>query len=464
MNVILNIINVTSIILLVYFFAVSAIYIVLIILSAHRLEKSADAAENGIRLPGRYVKPISVIVPAYNEQETIIDNIASLLNLNYPVYEIIVVNDGSRDETLSRIIEHFHLRRTRMVPELKLHCNDIIATYASFSIPGLVVVDKKNGGKADALNAGINISKYPLFCGIDADCVIEKDALLRIVRPFLQNEDTIAAGGIVRIANGCTINDGTLIKAELPKKPAVIFQILEYFRAFLSSRIGWDQINGLLIISGAFGLFRKSAVIEVGGYKQTIGEDMELTLNLHDYFRRHKKKYRIDFVSDAVCWTQAPDTLKGLKTQRVRWHRGLIDSLTKHIHMLCNPKCGVIGLFSMPYFFFVEMSGPLIELAGYAILLLSIISGALSYFFIFVFIMAYLYGLFFSLSAILLEQYAYRRYSTREILRLMLFALLEQLSYRQLTVFWRVSAFFNYKKGSRSWGSIKRTGFAEKRP
>ena len=459
MDIIRNIINITSIVLLIYFFIVSAIYVVLIILSAMRLRKSADAAENGIRLPGRYVKPISVIVPAYNEQATIIENITSLLALNYPVFEIVVVNDGSKDETLRTITEHFHLRRTTMVPELLLPCNDILATYASFEIPNLIVVDKKNGGKADALNAGINLSKYPLVCGIDADCVIEKDALLRIVRPFLQNEDTIAAGGIVRIANGCTIKDGRLIKAELPKKPVVIFQILEYFRAFLSSRIGWDQVNGLLIISGAFGLFRKSSVIEAGGYKRTIGEDMELTLNLHDYFRSHRRKYRIDFVSDAVCWTQAPDTIKGLKTQRIRWHRGLIDSLTRHIHMLVNPSYGVIGLFSMPYFFFVEMSGPLIELTGYVILLLSVISGALSYFFIFVFIMAYLYGLLFSLSAILLEQYAYRRYSTREILRLMLFALLEQLSYRQLTVFYRVSAFFNYRKGSRSWGTIKRTGF-----
>ena len=458
-EIILNIVNTASLILLTYFFIVSAVYLLLILLSSGKLRHSVDAAEHGIRLAGKYAKPISVIVPAYNEQETIIDNITSLLALNYPVFEIVVVNDGSKDDTLKRIIDHFGLRRTDMVPDMQIPCCEISATYASFEIPGLILVDKKNGGKADALNAGINISRYPLVCGIDADCIIEKDALLRIVRPFLQNEDTIAAGGIVRIANGCTIENGRLIKAKLPAKPIVIFQILEYFRAFLSSRIGWDQVNGLLIISGAFGLFKKSAVIETGGYKRTIGEDMELTLNLHDHFRSSKKKYHIDFVSDAVCWTQAPDSCKGLRTQRIRWHRGLIDSLSKHIHMLCNPSFGVIGMFSMPYFFFVEMSGPIVELVGYAILLLSAVNGSLSFFCLFVFIMAYLYGLFFTLSAILLEQYAYRRYSTWEVIKLIFFALLEQLSYRQITVLWRVSAFFNYRRGSRSWGTIKRTDF-----
>jgi cellulose synthase/poly-beta-1,6-N-acetylglucosamine synthase-like glycosyltransferase len=241
----------------------------------------------------------------------------------------------------------------------------------------------------------------------------------------------------------------------------VVFQIIEYFRAFLTSRIGWERINALLIISGAFGVFKKSAVVKVGGYSKTIGEDMELTLKLHEYYRENKIKYKIDFASDAVCWTQAPDNLKGMRSQRIRWHRGLIDSLMKHKKMLFNPKYGTIGILSMPYFVFVEMLGPIIETIGYIIFIISIFTGTLSKFIICIFLMAYLYGLLFSFSAILLEQFSYKRYNNKaETTKLLIYSFFEQLSYRQLTVFWRVQAFFNYRKGSKNWGTIKRTTFA----
>lgn len=461
MDILIKIINIVSIILLSYFFIISMLYIVLIILSTGRLRKFINVVNNDITVISNYTKPISIVVPAYNEQETIIDNIKSLLELNYPIFEIILVNDGSKDETLSRVISHFKLRKIDLEVNMQIPCKEIKGVYGSFDITNLVVVDKENGGKADALNAGINVSRYPLFCGIDADCVIEKNALLRIVKPFLKYEETIAAGGIVRIANGCKIEDGKLIKAKLPRKAIVVFQIVEYFRAFLSSRIGLERINALLIISGAFGVFKKSAVIKVGGYSKTIGEDMELTLKLHEYYRKNKLAYKIDFTSDAVCWTQAPDNLKGLKSQRVRWHRGLIDSLLKHKKMLFNPKYGAVGMLSMPYFVLVEMLGPLVETLGYIILVISILLGTLSKFFVFVFFMAYLYGLLFSLSAILLEQFSYKRYNNVfEITKLIFYSLFEQLSYRQLTVFWRMQAFFNFKKGSKNWGTIKRTSFS----
>lgn len=460
MDILIKIINIVSIILLSYFFIISMLYIVLIILSIGRLRKFINVVNNDITVISNYTKPISIVVPAYNEQETIIDNIKSLLELNYPIFEIILVNDGSKDETLSRVISYFKLRKIDLEVNMQIHCKEIKGVYGSFEIPNLVVVDKENGGKADALNAGINVSRYPLFCGIDADCVIEKNALLRIVKPFLKYEETIAAGGIVRIANGCIIEDGKLLKAKLPRKAIVVFQIVEYFRAFLSSRVGLERINALLIISGAFGVFKKSAVINVGGYSKTIGEDMELTLKLHEYYRENKIKYKIDFTSDAVCWTQAPDNLKGLKSQRVRWHRGLIDSLFKHKKMLFNPKYGVVGMVSMPYFVLVEMLGPIVETIGYIILVISILLGTLSKFFVFVFLMAYLYGLLFSLSAILLEQFSYKRYNNIfQITKLILYSLFEQLSYRQLTVLWRVQAFLNFKKGSKNWGTIKRTSF-----
>lgn len=461
MDILIKIINVISVFLLTYFFIISMLYIVLIVLSSRRLRKFINVANNDITIISNYTKPISIVVPAYNEQETIIDNIKSLLELDYPIFEIILVNDGSRDETLSRVISHFKLRKIDLEVNMQISCEEIKGVYGSFEIPNLVVVDKANGGKSDALNAGINVSRYPLFCGIDADCIIEKNALLRIVKPFLKYEETIAVGGIVRIANGCTFENGNLKKAKLPRKAIVVFQIVEYFRAFLSSRIGLERINALLIISGAFGVFKKSAVIRVGGYSKTIGEDMELTLKLHEYYRRNKLQYKIDFTSDAVCWTQAPANLSSLRSQRVRWHRGLIDSLLKYKKMLFNPKYGVIGMMSMPYFILVEMLGPIIETLGYIILILSIVFGILSKFFIFVFLMAYLYGLLFSLFAILLEQLSYKRYNnTIEIIKLICYSFFEQLSYRQLTVFWRVQAFFNFKKGSKNWGYIERTSFA----
>ena len=463
MDILINIITVYSHGILAYFLIISMLYIILILISMGKLLDFIKVIRNEVNIVSSYTKPISLIVPAYNEEETIIDNIHSLLDLNYPEFEIIVVNDGSKDQTLEKIITHFHLRKIDVEINVQVESAEIRGVYGSFALSNLVVVDKENGGKADALNAGINLSRYPLFCGIDADCVLEKNALLRIVKPFLKNEETIAVGGIVRVANGCKIKDGKLIEAKLPKESIVKFQIIEYFRAFLTSRIGWERINALLIISGAFGVFKKSAVIKVGGYSRTIGEDMELTLKMHEYFRKNKLAYNIAFTSDAVCWTQVPDTFKGLKSQRIRWHRGLTDSLMQHKRMLFNPKYGTVGMLSMPYFFFVEMLGPVIEMVGYVMMLILIVTGALSRFFVFVFLLAFLYGILFSLSAILFEEFSYKRYSgMKEITKLVIYSFLEQFIYRQLTVFWRVISFFNYKKGSRQWGTIKRNSFGDK--
>lgn len=463
MNILINIVSAYSKIMLIYFFAISIFYIILILLSSRKLRDFIKVINNDVTIISNYTKPISVVVPAYDEESTIIDNIISLLDLNYPEFEVIIVNDGSKDKTLEKVIKHFKLRKIDVEINMQVDCKEIRGVYGSFEIPNLVIVDKENGGKADALNAGVNLSRYPLFCGIDADCIIEKDALLRIVKPFLKYEDTVAVGGIVRIANGCTIKDGKLLEAKLPRQAIVRFQIIEYFRAFLTSRIGWERINALLIISGAFGVFKKSAVVKVGGYTRTIGEDMELTLKMHEYFRKNKLKYKIDFASDAVCWTQAPDKLKGLKSQRIRWHRGLTDSLLIHKKMMFNPKYGAVGILSMPYFVLVEMLGPIIEMIGYVILVISIITGTLSKFFVFVFLMAFLYGILFSLCAILFEEFSYKRYSGfKEITKLVIYSFFEQFIYRQITVWWRVTSFFNFKKGSKEWGTIERKSFNTK--
>lgn len=454
------IVVVYTIIIFVYFIIVNFFYISLILLSWNRLKTFVKIAKSDNTVSSRYTKPVSLLVPAYNEGETIIDNIYSLLDLDYPEFEVIIINDGSKDDTLKKVINHFNLRKINLEMNNTVPCEEIRNVYSSFEHSNIMIVDKVNGGKADALNAGINVSRYPLFCAVDADSIIEKDALFRLVKPFLKYPDTIAVGGIVRIANGCLIKDGVVEKTKVPKRLIEKFQIVEYLRAFLTSRVGWQKINALLIISGAFGLFSKKAVVNVGGYKRTIGEDMELTVRMHEYYRREDKEYRIDYASDAVCWTQAPDELRGLKGQRVRWHRGLMDSLLKHKKMLLNPRYGAIGMLAMPYYFFVELLGPLIEMIGYIILVIALILRSTSITMIYVFLMAYLFGIFFSFSGIFFEEIAYHRYNRiRDVLTLFGVALIEQFIYRQLTVFWRVSSFFNYQSGSKNWGSIKRKSF-----
>ncbi|MGL5256965.1 MAG: glycosyltransferase family 2 protein [Proteocatella sp.] len=448
--------------LFIYFIVVNLFYMLMILISWGSLDRFVKNIRSDITPAGEYTKPISVIVPCYNEEETILDNLKSLLDLDYPNFEIVIVNDGSKDNTLKKIISAYNLRNIDMEVNIQIPCSEILGVYSSFEHPDLKVVDKINGGKADALNAGINASRFPLFCAIDADCIIEKDALFRIVRPYLKYEETVAVGGMVRIANGCTIKNGVLVKSEIPNKLIEKFQIIEYFRAFLSSRIGWQSLNALLIISGAFGLFKKSAVVEVGGYIKTIGEDMELTARIHEKFREKKIPYRIDFTSDAVCWTQAPNHLKDLKTQRVRWHRGLADSLFRHKKMFLNPRYGFVGMLSMPYFVMVELFGPIFEMIGYLLLIFSIVAGVSNINIIYTFILAYLFGILFSFSAIFLEEISYSRYKKpSEISSLFTIALFEQFGYRQLTVFWRFAAFFNYRKNKHSWGSIKRSSLSK---
>ena len=449
-----------SIFILGYSIMVTALYMTLIVVSWKRLREFVGIIQANITSVSHYTKPISIVVPAYNEDQIIVDCVQSFLQLDYPEFEVIVVNDGSTDQTLTKLIQSFDLYPVELNSDQKIETAHIKQAYKSNTYADLILLDKENGGKADALNAGINTSVFPLFCAIDADCIIEKDALLRIVSPFLKHEETVAVGGMVRIANGSEIKNGQIIQTKIPEKMIERFQVIEYFRAFLTSRIGWQQYNALMIISGAFGLFKKSAVIDVGGFEKTIGEDMELILRLHKKFRQTGQPYHIDFASDAVCWTQAPDSYKGLESQRIRWHRGLYDSLNRHKEMIGRPKYGVVGLASMPYFFLVELLGPVIEMIGYIVMALAIYLGILSSSVIFIFLLTCLMGILFSYSAILFEEISYKRYgSLKDILMLFAVSILEQFYYRQLTVWWRVKAFFNYNKGSKKWGTIERKNF-----
>lgn len=406
--------------------------------------------------------PISVLVPAYNEQETIVDNIKSLLSLNYPLFEIIVINDGSSDETTPRIIEAFHLKKVYQPIRTLITTKEVNSVYKSLDIPHLVLVDKANGGKADALNTGINISRYPVFTSIDADSILESDSLVRVIMPFIEDKLTVAVGGIVRIANGSIIKNGKIESVALPKNHLAMFQIVEYLRAFLSGRMGWDSMNALLIISGAFGAFRKDIAVRLGGYlPSTIGEDMELIVRIHHILKKSKQKYRIKFIPDPVCWTQAPEKLKDLRSQRIRWQIGLMDSLFRHKPVLFNPRYGLIGLLATPYFWLFEMLGPIVEIIGYLFIPLSFVLGLLNvkYFFLFL-ASSILYGILLSIGAILLEEYTFNKYpSAKQIAKLTLYGIVENLGYRQITSLFRLEGILRYHKSKHTWGKIERQNF-----
>lgn len=405
--------------------------------------------------------PVSVLVPAYNEQETIVDNINSLLYLNYPIFEILVINDGSKDETLNKVIEHFKLNKVNQPVRYLVKTNKIREIYRNIDIPNLVLVDKENGGKADALNTGINVSRYPIITSIDADSILESDSLVRVMMPFIEYKETIAVGGIVRIANGSTIKNGNIENVNMPKNSLATFQVIEYLRAFLTGRMGWDALGSLLIISGAFGAFKKEAVAEVGGYIKTIGEDMELIVRLHKFMRQNKKKYKVKFIPDPVCWTQAPECIKDLRVQRRRWQIGLMDSLFRHKSLLFNPKYGIIGLFAIPYFWIFEMLGPVIEMLGYIVIPVSYIGGLLNlkYFILFI-VASILYGILLSIGAILLEEYTFNKYSTvKDLIKLTWFGIIENFGYRQMTTLFRMEGIIRFKKFRDSWGKIKRKNF-----
>jgi cellulose synthase/poly-beta-1,6-N-acetylglucosamine synthase-like glycosyltransferase len=451
---------------LVYFAAVNLSYLLLFLVSlveVVRFLKRTFFSDYQQILRSEMTLPISLLVPAHNEEQTIVDTVRSLRMLNYPQFEIVVVNDGSTDRTLERLLEAFELRRVDRVYKRTLSTKPVRGLYASPLVPGLTVVDKERGGKADALNAGLNLSRYPLFCSMDADSVIEEDALLKAVKPFMERpEETVAVGGIVRCVNGCTVIDGRVTRIALPSAPLPIFQVVEYLRAFLAGRLGWSALGALPLISGAFGVYRKSAVLEVGGYDLTTDtEDLELVLALHQKQREQGRRYRIVFVPDPVCWTQVPSDWQTLRRQRNRWHRGMLQSLLRHRRMLGNPRYGVIGLLVLPFFLVFEALGPFIEVLGYATVLLCLPAGLLNArFFLEFFLLAVLCGVFLSVAAVFLEELSFRRYPAwRDLGKLVAAGLLENLGYRQLLAVFKVQAVAEFLLGRRRWGRIARVAF-----
>jgi cellulose synthase/poly-beta-1,6-N-acetylglucosamine synthase-like glycosyltransferase len=409
--------------------------------------------------------PVTICVSAYNEADTIVDSIRAMLTLQYPSYEVALANDGSTDATLERLIEGFGLRRVDQPIRPGIATMPVRGVYRSSSHPNLVVLDKENGGRSDGLNAAINAASSPLICCVDADSILERDGLLSAVRPFIERPDvTIGAGGIIRVANGCRIEHGHVTRVGLPRRPLAMLQTVEYLRAFLAARTGWSGVNGLLIISGAFGVFRRTRVIDVGGFAaDSIGEDFELCVRLHRRAREERRRYRLEFVPDPVCWTEVPERLRDLGGQRNRWHRGLVDTLWRHRRMIGNPRYGAVGVLALPFFVLFEFLGAFIETLGYVVLVLSLALGVVNAGFALLFLaVAVLSGVFLSLSAVLLDDLAFRRYgSLRELLRLIAYSVGENFGYRQLITGYRMRGFFAYLRGDKAWGEIRRVGFGE---
>jgi cellulose synthase/poly-beta-1,6-N-acetylglucosamine synthase-like glycosyltransferase len=450
-----------QILIFLYFVFINTVYSSFLILSLLDIRKQlAVATRPYIRslIGGAFYKPISIIVPAFNESRTIVSTVSFLLALRYPEFEIIVVDDGSTDGMMELLTSELRLVRTDRPLRLVLPHQPIAAHYLSLNHPNLTVVSKENGGKADALNAGVNVSRFPLFCCVDADSLLENDALLRAAKPFVEDRKVVATGGIVRTLNGCRVINGRVSEIRAPEKAIEKFQAVEYIRGFLTGRTSWNFMNSLLIISGAFGIFRKNIVMEIGGYRKTVGEDMDLVVRIHRYCCDEKIPYRIVFVPDPVCWTQVPSDLRSLLRQRNRWHRGLVDSLWHNRGMFLNPKYGSVGLFGFPYFLFVEALGPIIEFIGYASFVILFLLGYVHREFALLFLLlAVLWGMWLNLGSILLDNLIYHRYrGVSDLLKLSLFALLEFFGYRQLIVVERLIATFQFwKKG---WGKQKRQG------
>lgn len=410
---------------------------------------------------------ISILAPAFNEEANIVENVRSLLTVNYPSCEIVIINDGSKDGTMEKLIESFDLVKDDSVYYNILPSQTIKQIYRSRfkSFKNLKVVDKKNGGKADALNAGINVSKHDIICCIDVDCVLESDALLKLIKPFLNNEKkVIASGGIIRIANSCVIEDGKIVEVKLPKKFMIRAQIIEYFRAFLMGRMAWSRIDGLLLISGAFGMFDKETVIEAGGYNpKTVGEDMELLVRMRRHMRKKDVDYTVGFIPDPLCWTEVPHNWTILHRQRNRWTRGTAETLWIHRGMMFNPKYGVLGILSTPYWLFFEWFAPLVEFLGILFFIALMVLGQINWMFVVGFSMvSYGFAVLYSVTALFFEEFSFQQYKkTTYTYKPILTAFLEPIIFHPFILWASLKGNIDLIRGKKSWGSMSRAGLGK---
>lgn len=414
---------------------------------------------------------VSILAPAYNEGMTVVENVKSLLSIYYTNLEVIVINDGSKDDSLQKLIRAYDLEKIDFFVDYKIDTKPVRGVYRSRNSihHKLLVVDKVNGGKADALNVGINISSNDYLVCIDVDCILEQDALLKMIKPFMEEtgEKVIASGGVVRIANSCEIEDGKLVKVRLADEYLPRMQILEYIRAFILGRMAWSRLNGLMLISGAFGAFDKDIAIKAGGYDHnTVGEDMELVVRMRRYMEERNEKYRVTYIPDPLCWTEAPNSFNILSRQRNRWTRGTIETLKFHKVMFFNPKYGLLGMLSYPYWFFFEMCAPVIEFLGFVSFFIFAAMGLMDWSFFFTYLLFIVsFGYLYSAFAILMEVITYHQYKRRTDIMVLLFtAVTEPFYFHPFVVWSAIKGFIDYFRKKNAWGEMTRQGFAKKTP
>lgn len=448
-----------------YFLAVNSFYAFLMLLSMPELWRNwkMSHSENLNRyMSSEALPPVSVLMPAYNMSAGLVDSVRAQLSLRYPRHEVIVINDGSKDATMTLLHAAFNLYEVPPAISKQLSTQRVRGYLRSRHEPGLLVIDKENGGKADALNAGINAARYPLVVAVDADTILETDAILRLARTFLVGTPVIAAGGTIRVVNGCDVERARVLHPRVSRRFLSGVQVPEYLRAFLFGRLGWNRLGGNLIVSGAFGLFQRKYLLEIGGYQtDNVVEDMDLVVRLHRHMLEKGEEYRVAFVPDPVAWTEVPSDIATLKRQRERWHRGLVKTMLSHRKLMFNPRYGRVGMISYPFFFFGEMLAPVIEVSGYFFTFVGLLLGWLNWQFALAFLaVAVGYQMMLSVWAVVLEEATFRVYgSLADFSRMLLFALIEPFGYRQLTVIWRVQGVINALRGRKQWGEMQRRGF-----
>lgn len=452
---------------LYFFVLISGLYTLTVIAATPYIfsrfrEQAVDDVYNITRsdsLPG-----LTFIVPAYNESKSIAWTIRTLLNLSYRYKQIIVVNDGSTDETLNILIQNFSLVAVPPSKPATLATQPVRGYYQSQKFPELKVIDKVNGGKADALNSAINICQTPIFATTDADALIDDTPLNYLIRPFLERPETLVVHSSVGIVNGCKLAANRIVKCAFPKKLIAAFQVVEYIRTFYCDRMCWEWSKGSLIVAGVFGIYKVDAVIEVGGYStNSIVEDMELIMRIHKYMLEAKRDYHIKFVPDVVAWTEVPANLSALHKQRLRWYRGTTKCLFDYREMCFKPKYKSIGMLVLP-FYFLDKFVPVVELSGYIVVIVfGLILGILDLnFFMMLFLVCWGYSTFLTFVCILVEEFTFRKYSDfSSTLKLLFFALIENVSYRYIILYFKLQGLIISKRQSKHWLVTPKKGYED---
>jgi cellulose synthase/poly-beta-1,6-N-acetylglucosamine synthase-like glycosyltransferase len=462
----------SNVILFYYYLCCNTAYMIMLMVALHtsiRHQQRLSSVHAIWSKPSRLTPPITMLMPARNEEKSVCVAVRNLLDLDYPALEMIVINDGSTDKTLECLQKEFQLRSVKAVYIAEILTAPVRRLYRSAVAPNLLVIDKDSGGsKADAVNAGLNAASSPYICVVDADSILERDSLLRIMTPVLADpKRVVAVGGIVRVLNGSEINDGRMGRVRLPRKSIEVLQVIEYLRAFLIGREAWGRQNMLMIISGAFGVFRTDLVRLIGGYRShAVGEDIDLVTRLHRHLRDHGEEYEIQFVPDPVCWTEAPSDLKSLRSQRARWQKGLLDVLWPQRGMLFKLRYGRVGFVALPYLWLFELFAPVVEVAGILTILLAACTGSLSHEFLLEFlIFGYAFATVISIGSVLLEELTYKRYNDwYDVFRLISYCFIEHFPYRQLQMIWRLQGMWQYLRGDIAWGVLRRDGLQSVAP